>query len=72
MTSLLPALWAAAGVLAIGGLAKLRSPGSTRQALAAAGIRAPAPAVRAVGAAEVALAAACVAFPGRSTAAALA
>jgi hypothetical protein len=71
VSALLPALLTAAGVLAVAGLAKLRSPGAAVAALAAAGIRVRPAATRAVGAVELTLAGACSVAPGRATAAAV-
>ena len=68
MSWLLPPLLTAAGVLALAGISKLRYPAAAIAALAAAGMRAPPPAARALGAAELAIGAACLAKPGRATA----
>jgi methylamine utilization protein MauE len=59
-------------VLALAGAMKLRTPEATVGALAAAGIRVPSPAVRALGAGELALAAACALRPSTATGLALA
>jgi hypothetical protein len=72
MNALLPAFLTAAGVVAIGGVAKLRSPWAATGALAVAGLRARPTAVRVLGAGEVALAAVCVIEPSTVTALALA
>jgi hypothetical protein len=69
VNALLPALLTASGVLAIAGIAKLRAPAATAAALAAAGVRVPSGAVRALGAGEAALAAACIVDPSTATAA---
>jgi len=72
VSALLPAFLAASGVLALAGAIKLRTPEPTVGALAAAGIRVSAGAVRALGACEVALAVACALRPSTATALALA
>jgi hypothetical protein len=61
-----------AGVLALAGVAKLRSPLSARRALAAAGLPSGKGIARGIGTGEVALAALCLVAPGRATALALA
>jgi len=61
-----------AGVLALAGLAKLRSPLSARRALAVAGLTSGKALARGIGTAELALAAVCLIAPGRATALALA
>ena len=70
MSALLPAFLTAAGVLALAGAAKLRSPAAA--AVAAAGLPVPVSLVRALGAGEVALAGACIVHPSSATAVALA
>ena len=72
MTALLPAFLTAAGVLALAGAAKVRSPAATVAAISAAGLRVSTGAVRALGAGELALAAACALRPSTATALALA
>jgi hypothetical protein len=72
VSALLPAFLTAAGVLALAGAMKLRTPEATVGALAAAGIRVPVGAVRALGAGELAVAAACALRPSTATALALA
>ena len=72
MSAMLPGLLTAAGVLAVSGVAKLRSPRAATGALVAAGLPAHPLAVRAAGAAELVLATACLLAPGRATALALA
>jgi len=72
MNALLPAFVTAAGVLALGGVAKLTSPSAATGALAIAGLRARPVDVRILGAGEVALAAACAVWPSTVTALALA
>jgi hypothetical protein len=62
----------AAVVLAVAGLAKLRSPAGARYALAAAGVSVPSGAVRVVAVGELALAALVLLVPGRATCALLA
>lgn len=71
MSALLPAFLTAAGVLALAGAMKLRTPEATVGALAGAGIRVPGGTVRALGACELALAAACALRPSAATALAL-
>jgi hypothetical protein len=61
-------LLVAAGVLAVAGAAKLREPDATARALTAIGLRGRDELARALGAGEVALAAACIAWPGRPVA----
>jgi hypothetical protein len=61
-----------AGVLALAGVAKLRSPLSARRALAVAGLPSGKAIARGLGAAEVALAVLCLVAPGRATGLALA
>lgn len=58
----------AAGVLAVAGLAKLRSPGGARRALDAVGLPASPIAVRLLGAIELGLAIGCIASPSMTTA----
>jgi hypothetical protein len=70
--ALLPAAYAAAGLLVVAGALKLGRPGSARAALATAGWGVPAPLVRSLGAAEIVLGAAFVLRPGVVTAAAAA
>ena len=72
MSALLPAFLTAAGVLALAGAMKLRTPEATVGALAAAGIRVPVRAVCALGAGELVLAGACALRPSTATATALA
>jgi hypothetical protein len=72
MSALLSPFLVVAGVLAIAGVGKLRHPGAARDALERAGFGVPAWAIRAAGAAELALAVACIARPSAPTAALLA
>ncbi len=65
-------LLAAAGVLLVSGLAKLRGPGPATQALAAAGLPARAGLIRLLGAGETVAGAAALLAPGRPSAALLA
>ncbi len=66
--ALWPAYMMVAGVLALAGLAKLRSPKTAAKTLAGMGLPGPAGAARALGAGELALAGACIAAPGRAPA----
>jgi hypothetical protein len=74
--ALWPAYMTLAGLLALAGIAKLRSPATAGATLTAMGLRGTGARVRAlvraVGAGELALACACVAAPGRLPAAVLA
>jgi hypothetical protein len=72
MSALLPAFLTAAGVLAISGVAKVRSPSAAAEALAVAGLRTKPIVIRLLGVGEVALAAACAVRPAAGTALALA
>ena len=60
---LVPAFATAAGVLALSGAAKLRSPRPAVQALEAVGVRVRAPAVRGLGLGELTLGAVCLLEP---------
>ena len=64
MTVLWPAYMTVAGVLGLGGFAKLRAPATAAGTLGALGLPGRSTAVRALGACELALAGACVAAPG--------
>jgi len=70
--ALWPAYMTVAGLLGLAGIAKLRSPATAGVTLAAIGLRSAAALVRVLGAGELALAAACIAAPGRLPAAFLA
>jgi hypothetical protein len=73
MTAILtPPVVVAALVLAVAGLAKLRSPAAARHALAAAGVSVPDALIRVLASAELALAALVLLVPGRPACALLA
>jgi hypothetical protein len=72
LTALWSAYMTAAGLLAVAGVAKLRSPHTAASAIGQAALPIPAVAVRALGAAELALGAAGIALPSRLAGIALA
>jgi hypothetical protein len=66
--ALMPFFDVACALLVVAGVAKLRSPAATRESLAVVGVRLPALAVRALGAAELALGSIAAARPAPVTA----
>jgi Methylamine utilisation protein MauE len=70
--ALLPPLAAAAGLMLLAGLAKLRSPGPAQAALSAFGLPAGPMLARGIGAAEATVGALCLLAPGRPATIALA